>query len=664
MTEKLPFESLRDCFAAIFDHAEEDPIEHILALTYEFQDQQLLNLLAGRPLDEKFEPRDFDLKRISALAPVVAYDARKTAEGNLVPHFMELLPVAMPSFSCHHSKAYLVVTRDTLHLLLGSMNLTATGLFSNREVLCEFQCSAGARKDTQVLADFAELLASGYTQQASPALDAVVAAVRGKLAAWGTDPDAAPPSRSSLLSSGYGAARGLDALSGHWRSRFGDRAPDHVFAVSPFFDKGLQGPVFGKLLGDAVGKFGALRIVTGVETLPCLSLRHFNGVKPSVNVIEETIGDGERRRIETANDGISSAGLPLRRKLHAKILVLCLGDECLVYAGSANFTCKAWDGTNRELGAVWFETGAKALCDTIAAGLGATKEDKAASLPELPAASAELDDDDYVEDTDRPDFVLGITLKETAEGLFRFEVLTEQPEHLATYEVSWGSERLVFREGHSLLLDSDTLFARLLGGRNLKFVPQGKPDRSYFVPFRHAPELFAKRDLFLHKSAEDWMLFQLGIDTGRQADCDEYLPATKKKKEKDAERWLEVDRGQNAVIRMQRYLTLFGRIEQEFQRRASVVTGCPPTEQIGAWERSIATPLRTLASVLARAVKDGINLPHGRAFQLGELSLLAGSVAGPPAQAKALAHEIAQLLPLSADEPALASYLTYCTAAT
>ena len=160
------------------------------------------------------------------------------------------------------------------------------------------------------------------------------------------------------------------------------------------------------------------------------------------------------------------------------------------------------------------------------------------------------------------------------------------------------------------------------------------------------------------------MLFQLGIDTGRQAEGDEHLPAGKKKNEKDAERWLEVDRGQNAVIRMQRYLTLFGRIEKEFHARASLVTGCPPAEQACAWEGSIASPLRTLAGVLSRSVEDGIGLPHGRAFQLGELSLLAGNLAGPPAQAKALAHEIAQLLPLSADEPALASYLNYCTAAT
>ena len=97
--------SLRDVFETIADEARNNPVRHIVALTYEFDDQQLINLLVGRPLDELYEPCGFDLKRIAELTPVVVYDARKTREGQATPHFLELLPVQLPAYTCHHPKA-------------------------------------------------------------------------------------------------------------------------------------------------------------------------------------------------------------------------------------------------------------------------------------------------------------------------------------------------------------------------------------------------------------------------------------------------------------------------------------------------------------------------------------------------------------------------------
>lgn len=101
----------------------------IVVLSYEFDDEQVLNLSALQPLGKQFEPRMTHLARIAQTVPVMIYDARKTRADLRLPHFMELLPVRMPAYTCHHPKAYLVVTRSCVHLALGSMNLTRSGLF-------------------------------------------------------------------------------------------------------------------------------------------------------------------------------------------------------------------------------------------------------------------------------------------------------------------------------------------------------------------------------------------------------------------------------------------------------------------------------------------------------------------------------------------------------
>ncbi|MCL5444425.1 hypothetical protein M3M44_09240, partial [Lactobacillus johnsonii] len=70
-----------------------DPVQHLLILTYEFDDQQLVNLLSGRRLSDNLELQRNKLKFIAEMQPVVIYDARKTREFNQLPHFLDLLPV-------------------------------------------------------------------------------------------------------------------------------------------------------------------------------------------------------------------------------------------------------------------------------------------------------------------------------------------------------------------------------------------------------------------------------------------------------------------------------------------------------------------------------------------------------------------------------------------
>ena len=154
--------SLREHFGAIFDDADKDPLDHIVILSYEFDDQQVLNLVVQRPLSEQFEPRVLHLAQVAETVPVVIYDARKTREHNRLPHFMDLLPVRKPVWTCHHPKAYLIVTRKRVHLVIGSMNLTATGLFNNREVFETFSWGEEDADNCRVLEEFVRVVRKGY----------------------------------------------------------------------------------------------------------------------------------------------------------------------------------------------------------------------------------------------------------------------------------------------------------------------------------------------------------------------------------------------------------------------------------------------------------------------------------------------------------------------
>ncbi|MDM0022179.1 hypothetical protein [Variovorax saccharolyticus] len=655
MSRRLPHQSLQDAFAEVFDRSADDPVEHILALTYEFDDQQLLNLVAGRPLGESFEPRPLDLQKISAVAPVVIYDARKTGAFNLVPHFMELLPVKMPAYSCHHSKAYLVVTRDAAHLWLGSMNLTRTGLFSNREVFCAYRLDAEHTDDAALFLDFAELLASGHASHGSQTLSDIVAALGQRATALRRPPAVGAP---RLVSSGYHGA-GLEQLGALWQEWMGPAAPDRVFAVSPFFDHGQEGDVFAEQLRRTLGDFTALHVVTDQSCVEGLSQAHFPGpARLTLQAIAAEISAEEVKRIEAANEGASTRGRVLVRKLHAKVLVLLRGHEALVYVGSANFTCKAWNGDNRELGVAW-KTRDKDLVRKICHGLEVGTCDLAGSLPPT-APPLPLDDEDYADLPGYPDFVQSIVLEETGVGSdrFHFRVQGDDLDALAGYVIYWGQVRLQFDGGRSNPLPAETLFARLLGGRNLAFQPLGHPDRLYFVPFRHADTLFAKREQHVHPSAEDWMAFQLGVGT-RRADGGGLLDD-----EEDGlpprEAPLDAGREQNPVVRMQRYLSLFSSMEREFVTRHQRAMQLPDPQRSEQWRALVERPLQTLATVLTRQHKPSADPAQELSFKLGELVLLARHLPGASTRSVELARGLAAHLPPTSTDPVAARYLAHC----
>lgn len=655
MTTQPRHLSLREAFEDAMDDAQGE-LEHVLALTYEFQDRQLLNMVGGRPLDADFEPRKADLKRISAIAPVVIYDARKTTEASQVPHFMELLPVRMAPFSCHHPKAYLVVRSKAVHLLVGSMNLTASGMFSNREVFQHFTWDAARRQDLQVLAGFADLLADGYNAFHSESLQRIVAALRERIGRWGLPEKAG---RHHLLISGYGGPSGLERLASLWRELLPGEQAEGAFVVSPFFDRS-PGDTLAVALRKQFAGLRQLRVVTDAACLKTLAKAHFGGVASGqLHLIPAELDEAERARIRQANDGRSLDKLVILRKLHAKLLVLHGRDRALVYMGSANFTQKAWNGDNRELGIAWVLDGSAAkFIRALQDSLGADPEDRYPALGEHIEPPDDTEDD-YLDLAGYPDFVERIELVAPTDERVCFVVHGSALEQLQRYEVRWGQESLSFSGGVSSPLQARSVFARLLGGRNLRFALRADPSRVFYLPFRHAPEVFAERELLLNESAEDWISFQLGHDQGVTLRPGESLPGDPADNEVEpgVPRELKDGRENNAAVRMQNYLHLFVQLEAAYRKRAEDVLKAPAEAQRSQWQASIERPLTTLVRVLERERKAGGSTPMQHVFKLGELSLLWKTLPRPPGVVGAALPELPQDI---ASSPVVQAYLDHC----
>lgn len=74
------FGTFSEVISDILEKKSQDPVLHLLVLTYEFDEQQLVNLVCSKNLEDDFELRQAQLQILSDLRPVVIYDARKTKE--------------------------------------------------------------------------------------------------------------------------------------------------------------------------------------------------------------------------------------------------------------------------------------------------------------------------------------------------------------------------------------------------------------------------------------------------------------------------------------------------------------------------------------------------------------------------------------------------------
>lgn len=657
MSDKSVF-SLADVFSDIFTSAEKDPLEHTAILSYEFDDQQVLNLALQKPLAEQFDPRTLHFAQLAETVPVVIYDARKTREHNRLPHFMELLAVRKPIWTCHHSKAYLIVTKARVHLVLGSMNLTASGLFTNREVFESYSWTSGDTEDLQLLAQFVSAVEKGYANFASGPLESALATVRRRLEDWqglSTDGSAA------LVHQGYDEQSGLESLSAAWQVQFGENMPDRCIAVSPFYDRGSTEEVFAQSLRKAFPGLQRLDVVTDEAVLTQLSRRHFDAIpRTSVFAIGKEILPSERARIAAANAGVDLSGLMLTRKLHAKVLVLSRGEDSLVYIGSANFTQKAWTGHNHEMGiARAYKQSAEQLLSSMRASLGFLAVNRFGELPDIPTYSGdESAEDEYQDLAAYPEFVLGIELVESdVPDKMHFQITVAQGDHqkLDDYLISWGPHQIRFSGGCSQDLSQELLLSCLLGGRNLLFALEKNPSTNFFLPFRHAPRLFAKRDRFVFPTAEEWMLHYLGVESQSWRLPDEFLPGDAAILEDDPAGRMMAARNGNRVIRVQQYLNLFSRVEAEFIGRARNVLESPEAEQSQLWESKISGPLATFSRVLLRTRLDEEGL-----FKLGELILLLRELRRFSIFAEPLLASLLTSLPRSSTDRVSNEYLMFC----
>ncbi|MBK6851965.1 MAG: hypothetical protein IPG93_10170 [Burkholderiales bacterium] len=638
--------TLISSFERILDN-DDDPVVKLLVMTYEFDDQQLLNMLVQRPLSDRLDPAPAHAAQVADLAPVVIYDARKTRPESALPHFLDLLPVRVGAWRCHHPKAYLVVTHRRVHLLIGSMNLTASGLFANREAFCSFTWHDEALADLHILESFVALLESEYRDFDSASLDAVLASVRSRMGSWPVERSDALSPATLLVANGFeskgGHAHALDQLQAFFRAHFGERQLDALYVVSPFFDKAAGGDF---LVGEIEARFGPLpvkEVVTDEAALAALSRAHLGqGGRRAVFAILPEVSPAERRLISQANDGAATEALVLERKLHSKLWILGCGRRRLVYVGSGNFTRKAWCGDNHELGVAWIEDGeAASLWRDIRKDLCCGDADRFGDLAPMPGPLEFPDDDDYVEERGYPDFVKDIELS-WHEDVVRFTVRVqlERAADLARFRVDWAGLALTFEavpgssEALSQPLRDQLVRARLIGGRNLRFELVEDGTVVHFLPFRHDRALFDRRFEFVHLTADDWMAHCLGRDIDRGSlDPDEHLPE-EEPVISPLTRALD-DRASNAVIRTQRYLSDFNDVETEFHKRSdewAAATGSDPV----AWELRVGQPLATFARILERTVDD----PIDRSFRLGELKLLADELKGPPEGRRQLTSEV------------------------
>lgn len=658
------FDTLQSIFSDIAASAKTDPIERIVVLTYEFDDQQLINLIAGRRLDDEFDLRTNHLRFIAACQPLVLYDARKTRESNKLPHFLDLIPVRAKAYSCHHSKAYLIVTRDAVRLVLGSFNLTQTGLFSNREVFMDFLWSARERANVGLLRAFAGLLRSGYAPHpqaaASPALAAVVATLDARLEAWKPPAKGGAREAYTLLTSGYGEA-GLGQLARLWRA-VSARPVRKLVVVSPFFDRGSS--FLADALDREIGPIRELAIHTDAANLPTLGKRHY-GLEAQVrrlHLIPPAICDEELARIAAANDGTPVANLNIARKLHAKILILCgEGQRHLVYIGSANFTCKAWNGDNHELGLAWVEAGsADAVVAWVVKALSSPAACSYAQLPDQIEFAEREDDPLYEDASGQLDFIRDIELR-AQDGLasVAFHFGCDQPERLRDYDIHWGDLPITLDGTVSQSMRWDASAMPLLGKRNLRFVPRGLAEPVFYLPFHHAADLLAYADLRLFANAEDWLLYYLRPQYTVGGGPGERIPGEPPDGgEADGK---PVDREGNAVIAMQRHLSLFAEVERVFEQRVADIAGLADWKE--PWTRSVEKPLLLYARLLdterdasTSALRDQV---HG--FRMGELALFCHRQGARLPAMRALARRLAKRLkPRRSDPPVLKTYLDFC----
>ena len=644
--------NLADIMSGIW--AAGDPVQHILALTYEFDENQLANFVSGRELLEEARIARKQLLEISRIRPIVVYDAAKTKESRTLPQLIELHPWKSRAFGCHHSKAYCIVTSAKVHLVLGSFNLTESGLFHNREVLDHlvWDIDDVQSDDSHILRQWTIFLRAQYLSRVHNSEYSALTQLLNTLEARCSMLPAFSEEDSSLVFSGYGknGEKGLNTLSSLWAQWFPDETPTGLFVISPFFD---QNPDKSCIAKDFFSTFPSLReiqICTAEETEPLLCKNHFGPLATDTGHaffrIPRATSEDERKVIlaEAASQQISiSEEQTLERKLHAKILLLFNGKHGISYAGSANFSRNAWIGRNQELGIARRENDIPTLRKNILNGLYVESKNRYTALPDLlPKRPGKVNDEEELTHKLFPDFIEHIVLErcpETGRARFVLHRGASEAEHrtdtATDYRVTWGIEPLeIMFDKHltSQWIENTQWQKRLLGGRNLAFYHCDLLDRAFWFPFQYSDALINEKEYLLNITSSDWLLYY----ALNQTDSDSsymggYTSDTDNTPEYEFD-YGAPDRETNTVIAMQRYLQQFGSAEDSFRKKIELILKAYGQDTgklnrcVENIKNAIFTPLYTFFTLLRKeyAEKSGIidAISH-HSFRLGELLLFA-----------------------------------------
>lgn len=642
------FSNFGNVVSDVLSKSKTDSIIHVLVITYEFDEQQLVNLVCSRNLEEDFELRQLQLKILSNIRPLVIYDAHKSNSFSKVPQFLELHPFKTHGFACHHSKGYLIVTEKSVKLVIGSFNLTATGLFRNREVFEDFHWNAHELNRLGIMKEWTDFLQLHYAKRlkssSQSALLAIIETLNNRYAAWSTG---AANDAVHLLYSGYdNESNGLTELRHHWDRWFAGSEPDSLIAVSPFFDESPHHKSLASDLQELFPAINAMTLITDKSIVGSLCKAHFGSITNNeLLLIPDELNEPEQQRIEqlARQTGNSIKNQRITQNLHAKILMLQLGNNALLYLGSANFSRKAWRGNNQELGIVFKEYDPESIRTTIVRCLSVSEENQYGKLPLIPPADITTQDDEgYSAGTNFPGFIEMIVLmpnQDCSQVQFKFELGERPPDDkgfsLEDYVVHWAGIELQIAKLHSQWIDRQDFQNRLVGARNLSFrIPTDK-EQVYWFPFQYEGDLIAERETFLHPSSWDWMNFYLNPNQNPTYEPNEYIPG-EENESRDSDK-PEVDsiiREENCVIAMQGYLTLFSRVENDFYKRITDINSSAPEHRSRLLKQQVIDPLSAFSRLLEREATDAIHKGNSReiaqadVFKMGELLLLINSLKG------------------------------------
>jgi hypothetical protein len=599
-------------FLSVKEIFEREDLKTLIILTYELDEAALFDVCLVNNQNSK---------SIHTVKPVVFYDVRKTKEFFNAPPSVELVPY-YKSGGKHHSKAYLFSTDSEVHLILGSLNLTKSGLLRNREVFKHFMCSKTDVNSVSLLQDFISFFEDNYQHRGTDNLKDSLVHIKSLIGSFETKKS----SNHHLIHSGYGES-GLRMLSNVWKNQFPDDSPDNTFIISPFFDA-AENNIVKKLEKYGV-KPASLHLVTArgqSEKLPISKPYYSEAIKhidlkvyeSDNKILPGTEESLEIKRFEQQQGRSVKADKEFYRELHAKIWIMSKGSRSLVYFGSGNFTINGWLGRNCELGICsWVESPIESLLPLLRAEYRFSDEEVSTNL-----FCDKLIVDDAGDEIERfknfPAFIKSVELVgcENESVQFRFDLEPSEELKLTDYSIKWGDSVLSITDLKSQSFDLKTCLNLLLK-RSLSFKHTSSSDE-YFYPYLFDKEVMAKAKLVDFNSSSDYIeSFIGGVIDDHETDIFHEKYGQPEIKELVSS---SINRDDNLTIKLQRFISLLPALDRRLDDLLSEVRGSKALKEIHI-KRYLKEPINDIVSFIESEFRSESS-QAALIFRLSELLLI------------------------------------------